>query len=693
MAFLFQKPSRLLMNALWTLILSFAPGTLAGCSENSPPRLSPVSDQAATVGQEMSILIEGQDSDGDALSFSLSVPSITDIHDRVHPPAFEPFGNTSAYLRWTPMAMDVGSHEFTVKASDGSAQRAVTFTVTVQAGNAVPVFREPLGSGTTLNLAEQDCIDVDVVVDDPDSPDVDIYLEQPIEDGYEFSQDDPFAGTFSWCPTEKQIDRAERYTLNLAADDRDGHVASKKYVLVLRRKLENTCPGEPPVISHTPPGDQETLLDIQLSAQITDDQGLGGLPVLYYSLVEPADPSNPDFAQFVQVITDQVTGDGLDGQYVGTVPNPVVNEQPGTSQTIYYFFEATDDDDSEGSCDHRTTDPVDNVHAVTVTRPSGSGETLDVCDPCWTDVQCGDSALCIALGGGQSYCLETCTAPDDCYLGLSCSSQSLTSVDNTASTVCVPDTGSCVAECEDDIYEDNDSLTDPNVETLGEGQYANLKLCGDSASGMDEDYFAFELTESTFFTTTLLFSHAEGDVDLSLLDANGDTIASSYSVTDNEQVTECLQPGIYYVNIYSFSLTIDASYDMVLTIPGGGCCVDDSYEEDDGPADAHNVVDGDLFEDMQICEYDDDWFAISLNSGDTVVVDALFDQNEFDQDLDIYFYDTDGTTLLSDYEDGGQTGNSDEHLEYTVTTAGTYYVVIAGFLDSENSYMVGFTVE
>jgi len=55
--------------------------------------------------------------------------------------------------------MDVGTHEFVLKATDGTDSDKVTFLVQVLAGEAVPVFRQPLGSGTTLDLSQANCID------------------------------------------------------------------------------------------------------------------------------------------------------------------------------------------------------------------------------------------------------------------------------------------------------------------------------------------------------------------------------------------------------------------------------------------------------------------------------------------------------------------------------------------------------
>jgi len=681
---------KFMVPALFLGSMSVVTGGLWGCSGNSKPVLNEVGPQTATVGVEMVILIEGRDADGDMLGFSLSVDTLPDINDRVRPPRFEPFGGASAYLRWTPLVADVGEHEFKVRASDGSDSATIVFPVTVQTGDAVPVFRKPLGSGTTLDLSQVDCVELDVLVDDADSPHVDIYLEEPIEDGYILSQDGAMEAIFNWCPTNKQVDAAERYTLNLAADDRDGHIARKKYVLVIRRKLEEDCLGQPPEITHNSPGALETVQDLELTATITDDVGLSGLPLLYYSLQQPANPSNPDFSQFVQVIMNRTSGDSNNGQYVGVVPNPVLTDSPGTTKKVYYFFEATDNDE-DGGC--RTKAPSDGVYSLDVTHGTGSSTGQPTCGTCGSDIQCSEGALCIVLGGGQSFCLPTCDGGGGCSSGMSCSDQPIGSVDGTAGRVCIPDTGSCTAECIDDVYEGNHYFDVYNLPVLDDGFYSNLKLCGDSVGGIDEDFFVFELTEHSFATVTLLFSHDEGDIDLSLYDEDSNHIASSYSVTDNEVVSECLDPGVYVINVYTFSSTINVSYDLSLTIPGGGCCVNDVHEPDNGPNEAHEVADSTIFDEMQICVYDEDWYAIYLDADDILVVDLLFDQTNPYEDLDLYLYDRDGLTLLSTWEDGGQSGNSDERLEYTVPVSGTYYVVVDGFMDSENNYMVGFEVQ
>ncbi len=690
---LYLVRSHITPTALLVGLLALVALHTGACGDNSPPTLQPIDDQAVEVGAELTLEVVASDADGDSLTFSVSSDSIPDLTSRTHPAQFVPFGQTSAYLRWTPLALDVGSHSLTITVSDGKASASRTFVVDVSAGNAVPVFREPLGSGTTLDLASSQCIELDILVEDPDSPNVDISLEDPIEDGYEFAQDDPVAGVFSWCPTAKQIESSERYTLNLKADDRDGHIGRKKYVVVLRRELES-CPGEGPTITHTEPPAQSTLLDIEITAQVTDDLGVPGQPVLYYSGTPPTDPANPDFDQFVQLLMSRTSGDAQSGSYSAMVPNPVLTDAPGTVRTIYYFIEATDNDDAEGTCDHRTTAPSGAVYSVEVERPA-EGETLDHCEPCSADVQC-TSGMCVAFSGGSPSCLDTCTAPGaPCTDGGTCSSQPWTSVDGLGGLVCLPPGSSCQGACADDAMEDNDFIDDPGVQDLTAGSYPGLKMCGDGVSWSDEDFFALLLDSPQEVTVSLLFSHSEGDVDLELVDENESSIASSYSVTDNESVTACLEAGLYFIIAYSYDPQVDVSYDLVITIPPGGCCAQDGWEPSNGALEAIPVQSTDVVDNMTICETDQDWYQIDLLAGDTLTVDLLFDQQSPEEDLDVYLYDRDGLTNLTPCCDSanGQSGTSDEQLVYTVGAAGTYYVVVEGYAGSTNEYIIGFDVQ
>jgi hypothetical protein len=682
-----RTPGRGILPALLAVLLGAAcPG--------SGPTLDPIADQTAEVGVELVVQVTATSPGGAALTFTVSSSTLSDLTTRAHPAVITATGASGATLRFTPVASDVGLQVLTVRASDGSRQAEQSFTVNVTAGSAVPVFREPLGSGTTLDLSQATCLTVNVVVQDPDSAQVVISMEEPVENGFQLEQTSGLEATFDWCPTPKQIDGGDRYTLNLAADDGAGHVGRKKYVIVLRKELGNGCPGAAPVVTHTPPGPQTTVLDIPVSATVSDDLGLAAPPVLYYATTAPADPAHPDFGQFVQLATRRVSGDARNGSYAAAIPNPVLAATPGTSATLYYFLEATDNDDATGSCDHRTRAPAGDVYTVTVTRSSGGG-SLGACSPCAGDVQCA-SGRCVALGSSGAWCLDACESPGAaCGGGGTCSTQPWLSVDGLSALVCLPPGSTCMAACVDDALEDNDWIDDPGVPALDPGQYPNLKLCGDGSWSVDEDFFGILLDYPSLLTVTVMFSNDLGDIDLTLLDDRGVELGNSYGMGDSEQITACVEPGLYFANVYSYDPTIDSTYTLVITAPVGGCCVDDELEENDGALEAMPVLHGDVVDGVTICPDDEDWYQIDLTAGQRIVVDVIFDQLVPSQDLDVYLVDRDGLTVLTPCcnPGNGQSGTSNEHLEHTVTATGTYYVKVDGYAGAANDYLIGFQVQ
>jgi len=664
----------------------------SGCS-NQAPTLPSVPSQEASVGIQLSFEIIGADANNDELEWSVSSSTLEDIATRGAPATLTPFDSQSAYFRWTPLTSDVGSHTLIVTADDGRQQTELPVAVTVSSGAAVPVFREPLGSGTTLDLRETDCMSVDVVVEDADGADVSLTLQEPIEEGYDFDQDQPMAGTFSFCPTDKQIEAAERYPVTFVAEDRDGHIATKKYLIVLRRDLLTGCPGDGPQISHTSDANASTVLDLSIEASISDDIAVHGAPVLYFSTVEPTDPTSLDVASFSQVEMTLSSGTAQSGTYTGSIPNPVLSEPVGSQRSLYYFIEASDNDDAAGPCDHRSTAPIDDVYELVVERPA-SGAGLGTCETCSADVQC-DSGRCIATGGGEVQCLDSCSGPGDSCATGTCSDVAWASVDSAIGNVCLPDEDSCQDACAPDAYEDNDTIDDPGVTDLADGSYDDLTICVGPTGAMDDDYFGLLLGDATPMEAVVSFAHADGDLDLQLLDEDGGGLESSLGVGDVESVNRCLAPGLYFLRVYSPFAGINTSYDLDLSLPSGGCCAADGEEPDDGMFDAVPVSAGDYFGDRSICPNDEDWYEIDLEAGDTVEVTLLFDQATSDQDLDIHFYDSSGSDLTPCPPcdiDNGQSGSADEYFEYSVASTDTFYVVVQGFEGAAAEYLIDFDV-
>ena len=202
---------------------------LAACGSGSPPQIHGLTDQVATVGSELVVMIDASDEAGQRIDYGVKadIPLQGTAMMTKTPSGMGVF-------RWTPLAEQIGMHTFDFTATDSNGTTTVTIQIDVRAAvGAAPVFRQPLGTGTVLNLAQNPCTDVDILVEDQDSVSVTIAQEAPIIDGATLSIVDGLSATWHWCPTAAQIQAANRYTLVLSADDGDNPKTIKNYVLVL----------------------------------------------------------------------------------------------------------------------------------------------------------------------------------------------------------------------------------------------------------------------------------------------------------------------------------------------------------------------------------------------------------------------------------------------------------------------------
>lgn len=117
-----------------------------------------------------------------------------------------------------------------------------------------------------------------------------------------------------------------------------------------------------------------------------------------------------------------------------------------------------------------------------------------------------------------------------------------------------------------DAYEPNDSRQAPaNVSLPWSAQGLTIH------SSTDVDFYAFTLAQATTVTATVQFTHANGDLDMYLMDSAGLPVAISNGTTDTEQVIVPVQGGTYYLRVYGYqgaTNTYQAS--VVLAAPTGG---------------------------------------------------------------------------------------------------------------------------
>jgi hypothetical protein len=538
--------------------------TTVACGPTTAPELTGLTDQVAQVGVELKIELDGTDSTGDRLSYDYRAPDVMDLagHASV---TVTPAG--SGVFRWTPIAADIGSHAFDFIASNGDASTTVTININVKSAlgaATAPVFRQPLGTGTTIDLSRTPCVDIDVVVDDQAAANLTITQEDPVIDGAKLNTIDGTTAKWHWCPSPVQQSGDSRYTLVLAADDGQNPKTEKPYLIVLRNGA-GSCPGSGPTVYHTA-ADHTTRVDLPLSARITDTLGLKDAPLLYYSTTDPG--ATPDVAQMVQITTTLKAGDENDGTWTANVPNPVASASDGTSATVYYVFGA-DDHDQANSCDHVT---LSQVYSMVVT--AGGSDTAGLCSACTADSQCGAGNECVYMGNmGASYCLQACGS--GCPTGYSCSTSAVYSVDGADTNQCIPQSGSCAAPtgtCVNDSWEANDTQSEASANGPFDSGLHDLVSCPNpnSTTRMEDDWYKIVLPAQSTLDIYLTGDGAV-DLDLHLYHSDGTVVGASVGLTDSEELHECLPGLTYYIKVNGYGYARDAYHLDYFTSAATSC--------------------------------------------------------------------------------------------------------------------------
>lgn len=215
------------------VLAAFASATSIGCgpSGGEAPAFLGLEDQHGFVGTEIFFEVRATDAELSTLSFDMTSAAPT-----AGSASLVAAGNgnrTSALFRWTPTANDIGVWIFDFHVSDGVHDTVESIAIEVSSiDGGAPVFRQPLGAGTTLDLSEASCLTLQVLVEDPDSTDVQITQDNPIIDGARLNETEE-GHVWEWCPSSEQIASGDSFVLALAADDGE-HLTTKHFVIVLR---------------------------------------------------------------------------------------------------------------------------------------------------------------------------------------------------------------------------------------------------------------------------------------------------------------------------------------------------------------------------------------------------------------------------------------------------------------------------
>ncbi len=100
-------------------------------------------------------------------------------------------------------------------------------------------------------------------------------------------------------------------------------------------------------------------------------------------------------------------------------------------------------------------------------------------------------------------------------------------------------------DCSDQFQGNDDSLTAAHVDA---GTYEGLRICEG-----EEDWFLVDPGEGVEVTVRVEFTHADGDLDVKVLSRDGETLGSSTSTSDVEEVTVTAPEQGLFLEVYGYS--------------------------------------------------------------------------------------------------------------------------------------------
>ncbi|HET9251028.1 MAG TPA: Ig-like domain-containing protein [Candidatus Eisenbacteria bacterium] len=136
--------------------------TVTSSTATAPPVLGAIGNRTVTEGTASSVTLTASDADGDALTWSVSLPGFADLTVTQ-----SGAGTSTARLDLTPGFCDAGTHPATVTVSDGSGSDSEAFTISVLDSNRAPAWQVPAG-GFAVSITAGASATRNVSATDPD---------------------------------------------------------------------------------------------------------------------------------------------------------------------------------------------------------------------------------------------------------------------------------------------------------------------------------------------------------------------------------------------------------------------------------------------------------------------------------------------------------------------------------------------
>jgi hypothetical protein len=216
-----------------------------------------------------------------------------------------------------------------------------------------------------------------------------------------------------------------------------------------------------------------------------------------------------------------------------------------------------------------------------------------------------------------------------------------------------------------DANEPNDSCA--TATALTPGLHSGLSLDGAlAAGGSNDDFFVVNVPADQLIIVTCLHSAAAGNIDVGLYDAASGScgsgsgyLATHFVVLDDEEVSWFNNTGAAVdVVIQTTYSIIDASficndYSLDIAVIPDPClaAIDDAFEPNDNCASNVALAPG-SYNDLYVSTTDEDYYRVSVNSTDRVVITCTYPTVQTELSIEIYD-DPACTTLVNSQNWGG----------------------------------------
>lgn len=273
----------------------------------------------------------------------------------------------------------------------------------------------------------------------------------------------------------------------------------------------------------------------------------------------------------------------------------------------------------------------------------------NVCRPgCSNDSECGQNQTCIDF-----VCIDTCETRQDCdVVGQVCQGAPRTCKGCTNDNQCAvvefcdyslgsneeetedPLIGLCapIVTCPDDGYGTNvdaDSAYGVQAPFDGTGENAPA-FCSENAGG---EWFEINANTGDVIDITLNYDEREGNLDLALLQSNGQQLIASARPPQTDGGTEMLRYGVpvsqpLLVQVRGSIVQDFIDYDLTIDVAQQGACTDDGYEPNQDEANAASLpatnmdgTEGD-YPGLQVCGGDRDFYEVCADNNQVVLFEV-----------------------------------------------------------------------